>query len=536
MTNEDKAIGLLNDYIKQLKWSLSKLPSEDREEIIQEVHGHLLDRLKGSESVEDFQEILEEFGPPDMYARSFLENYEASVALASASPWQILQQNFRMISHGSSVVLSFLVILFLYILSVFLVLVGLLKPLFPNHIGLWVSRSPFSFLFGFKLSPESNSELLGYWIIPLAILLGTALFIATSRLSRYSLIAVTERQFSKIRVFSITIVLVVLVLGILITQSVIVVSGRTAAYVLKADKTRLGILVVQEDAKAILKENAHWIGPVFIKEGTFTVENDVTVTGPVLLFANGLELAENATIRGGVYLFSGSLRLGSSASVGRDAVLFAGSLDLGEEAIVRDDVVLFAGDLGLAKDAVIRDDAFLFAGDVELREGAALRGDTLLFAGRMRLGQKADARGDLILFAGGLDLAEAAVAHDDIVLFAGDLHVSPKAVVEEDVVVVDGDANLEAQAVIFGNVYYNLDPDSGKVYQDASAQVNGSVSGRDNIDSIAGWRVAVFFFKHLLKRLLPPVIIIILTVYLIRFWRRRRAMFTQSVEAQAVSS
>ena len=85
MTNEDKAIGLLNDYIKQLKWSLSKLPSEDREEIIQEVHGHLMDRLKDSETVEDFQRTLREFGPPEEYARSFLENYEASSALASAS-------------------------------------------------------------------------------------------------------------------------------------------------------------------------------------------------------------------------------------------------------------------------------------------------------------------------------------------------------------------------------------------------------------------------------------------------------------------
>jgi uncharacterized membrane protein len=534
MTNEDKAISLMNDYIKQLKWSLSKLPSEDREEIIQEVHGHLMDRLKASETVEDFQKTLREFGPPEEYARSFLENYEASAALASASPWQILQQNFRMIGHRGSVALSFLVILFLYILSVFLILVGLLKPFFSKNIGAWVFENPFGILFGFNFTPGSGKEILGYWIIPLSIILGAVLFVVTSRLSRFNLVAITERQFHKIRNLSIAILLVVLVFGVFVAKGVTVVSGVDDSFILAQGKTKMGILVVQEEATATFKENSHWIGPVFVEIGTLIIENDVTVFGPVALFADSLELGENATIRGNVYLFAGGLSLNSGASVSRDAILFAGGLDLGEGAIIRDDVVLFAGGLNLNENAVVRDDAILFAGPVNLHEGAKIQGDALLFAGHMDMKQNAIAQGDLILFAGGLDMAEGAIVDDDVLLFAGSLHLSPEAQVDGDAIILSADTTLEANSLISGELLY--DPkDGGEVFQDTDAEVKGGVSSPGNITTIAGWRTGVFFIKHIIKRLLPPALIILVVVYLIRFWRRRRKHSPQPVEAQVVS-
>jgi len=102
--------------------------------------------------MEEFQQTLQEFGPPEEYAQTFVETYRASLAPASATPRQILEHNLRLIRHGSSVVLSLLALGCLYLLSAYLVLIGLLKPLFPESIGLWASGNPFTFRFGVGLT------------------------------------------------------------------------------------------------------------------------------------------------------------------------------------------------------------------------------------------------------------------------------------------------------------------------------------------------------------------------------------------------
>ena len=71
---------------------------------------------------------------------------------------------------------------------------------------------------------------------------------------------------------------------------VVSVSGKGELFVLKPNQIRMGILIIDEDAAAILHEKSHWIGPIISKEGALTVEDDVTITGPVLLFSDDLRL------------------------------------------------------------------------------------------------------------------------------------------------------------------------------------------------------------------------------------------------------
>ena len=85
MSEQDKVSRLLDDYIKQLGDPLSVLPARERQEIIQEVQGHLQDRLERCDTVEEFEQMLQEFGPPEEYAQTFVETYRASLAPASAS-------------------------------------------------------------------------------------------------------------------------------------------------------------------------------------------------------------------------------------------------------------------------------------------------------------------------------------------------------------------------------------------------------------------------------------------------------------------
>jgi len=523
MTEQERAAQLLEDYIKQLGGSLSILQARERQEIIQEVQGHLQDRLERCDTLEDFQQTLQEFGPPDEYARRFVETYRASQASDSASLWQILQQGLRVIGHRFSVALSLLMLSFLYLLSISLVLVGLLKPLFPESVGLWLSWNPFSFRFGMGLQPVTTPEVLGYWIIPLSILLGVGLFIVTNRLSRLQPVAVSKKQARRIRNLSVALLLLALAVSLFAATSVKVISGEGNRYVLEANKTRLGILILDEGASAILMEDSNWIGLIVSADGQLMVEDRVTIIGPIYLFSDSLRLGANATLRGSAYLFAGRLTLEPGASLRRDAILFAGDLELGHGANSRDDVILFAGDLELGDSATVRDDAILFAGDVVLDDRATLGGDTLLFAGDAQIGREAVAGSDLLLFAGDLELTEGGLLRDDAVLFAGGLHLRPESLVEGDVVLTAGDATLDDNSVIAGRLLLNQEPGQGRVYQASSARVDGGISYPNNINSITGWRTTALFLKLLLKRLLPLALAILVLVLLVRFRRRRRA-------------
>ena len=533
MNNNEKAEKLLNDYIKRLKWSLSKLPSEDSKEIIQEVQGHLQDRLQESETLEDFEKVFNEFGPPDEYARSFLENYEVSVALASASPWQILIQNFRMIGDSIGRAIPVFGIALLYLLSISIILMGILKPLFPNNIGLWASTNPFHFAFGMNLSQDPANEILGYWIIPISIAFGSGLFIFTSTLSRRSLIAISENQFIKIRRFSIIVLISSVVLTFFLTTSIVVVTEESGVFTLEEGKTKVAILVIKNNGKVVLEEYSSLFGLAVVQEGTLIIEKKATVMGSVVLFADSLELGEKSTIRGNVYLFAGNLTLGKGAVVRKDVVSFAGDIDLGEGAVIRDDAFLFAGSLNLGEGAVVRDGVVSFAGGVNLEEGATVRGDSLLFAGGMGLGQAAVARGQVVSFAGGLDLAEGAVLWDDAILFAGSILLSPQAKIHGDVLVVDGNATLEENSTINGDLSVSPEKDRGKVYQDEGSLVKGGISRPKSIKTAAGWRTLIFLIWHLLKRLLPILVLYFGAKYLIRLRKQRIGKLQKLVQSEA---
>jgi len=59
---------------------------------------------------------------------------------------------------------------------------ALLKPIFPNNVGLWVHE-------GFSLgaqfpAPPGVTPLGGYWIIPICLVLGLLILLFTHRLAR----------------------------------------------------------------------------------------------------------------------------------------------------------------------------------------------------------------------------------------------------------------------------------------------------------------------------------------------------------------
>ena len=327
----------------------------------------------------------------------------------------------------------------------------------------------------------------------------------------------TQKKKNRSRlVFAMLAVMLVLAAGVFLafTTRVVSVSGRGELYVLEANRTHLGTLLIEEGAAAIFRENSHWIGPIISKQGTLTVEKKVTITGPVFLFSNGLQLGENARVQGSVYLFSGNLKLQPGASIRHNAVLFAGDLSLGQGANIREKVVSFYG-------------------NVNLQEKASLQGDVVLFFGNMKIGDQAAVYGELLSFAGGLEMASKAILDDDAVLFFGKVHLFPEAQVKGNVIVTEGNATLEAQSTITGKLYLNPVSNLGRLNMSSEAQISRGVFKPENIDSIAGMHVAGWFARQLLKFIMLPVAVVCLLMALMFYLGRGARSRKEKRVAQA---
>ena len=173
----------METYLKRLRWALAGLPEEDRNEIVLETRSHFLDRLEGPRAI-PFETVARELGPPEEYARRFRENYEISAALGSGSAVRMLQAVAKLLGRSLQVFLGFFFFLFLYLNTVAFALVAVLKPVFPENMGLWTSSREPLFLFGFIEDPARPglSEHLGWWLVPVCLALSVLLYWGTTAL------------------------------------------------------------------------------------------------------------------------------------------------------------------------------------------------------------------------------------------------------------------------------------------------------------------------------------------------------------------
>jgi len=119
-------------YLKRLRWALSHLPAEDREEIVTETRAHFSERVAQGATVE---EVAASFGEPEAYARRFLENYEISVALSSGSPLRMMGTALKAIGSGVGSFLAVTGLIVLYLTALNLVVMAVLKPIMPEIIA-----------------------------------------------------------------------------------------------------------------------------------------------------------------------------------------------------------------------------------------------------------------------------------------------------------------------------------------------------------------------------------------------------------------
>lgn len=189
MTISEDSQNKIEAYLERLRRCLRGMREEDTREIVAELRSHILDKaaVSGRVMPAEVDSALAALGDPEALASEYLTDDLLARAQASRSPLLIIRSLFRWATlsvAGFFILISSLVG---YFLGIVLAWAAILKPIHPASAGLWEIPQPggdyeLSLHLGFGAAPASAHELLGWWIIPLGLVVGCGLFFVTLQL------------------------------------------------------------------------------------------------------------------------------------------------------------------------------------------------------------------------------------------------------------------------------------------------------------------------------------------------------------------
>jgi uncharacterized membrane protein len=176
----------------------SFLPREATADAVREVESHIRERLDQAEAVPDertaVERVLAELGPPLRVAQAYSHEMTLDEAITTGRFVPMV----RAIWHAATTsVVGFgwaILVLTGWSMGVSFLAMGVLKPVFPNNIGYFTLNGRFigfGFEFGLPAGTEAHG---GYWVVPIALLAGVAILVATQRLSRHILTWMRSRK------------------------------------------------------------------------------------------------------------------------------------------------------------------------------------------------------------------------------------------------------------------------------------------------------------------------------------------------------
>ena len=176
---------MIENYFAQLGSKMADLPQNQRQDFLMELRAHVMDRLEqvASPSEEDCRNVLNALGTPDEIARQYRMELLLKRSTWRISPISVLRTSLRWTVAGIQGYLVFIVAMIGYVVSACFFITALLKPIFPHHVGLFVNEEGVQ-IARFPFQPHGH-ELLGNYFIPLAVILGYLITLATTLLIRF---------------------------------------------------------------------------------------------------------------------------------------------------------------------------------------------------------------------------------------------------------------------------------------------------------------------------------------------------------------
>lgn len=178
----------IDSYLKALRRQLRELLDEDANDIVEEIRMHILDKTSGEASQETVAVTLAALGTPAELAGRYRTEEMVKRAQAARTPAYIARSVLRwaLMTFGGLLVFSLSVIG--YCLGGWLFVLGLLKVFSPHTTGVYGLWNDHDKSFRWQSGgPNTPDELLGWWLVPIGLIVGGGLLLLTFRFGNWSL-------------------------------------------------------------------------------------------------------------------------------------------------------------------------------------------------------------------------------------------------------------------------------------------------------------------------------------------------------------
>ena len=175
-------------YLATVQKGLAGLRREETTDIVEELRSHILEKaaLQGETSSAAIDNVLAALGNPEDLAAEYMADDLLQRAASGFSPLLLLRGLFRWACLSAAGVFVLLGCTVGYLVGVSLMLCAVLKPLHPHTAGLWRladQANSYSLRLGFGPVPPGGKELLGWWMVPVGLLLGGGLCLLTTQIA-----------------------------------------------------------------------------------------------------------------------------------------------------------------------------------------------------------------------------------------------------------------------------------------------------------------------------------------------------------------
>lgn len=179
-----------DNYINSLKNVLKPILDSDKEEVLMEFNSHIYENLQNNKSKLEIDVLLntmEKLGSPEEVLKPLIADKLLERATKSFNPLQILKALLLNITNGVSYIIFFLLYLSL---GTFIFLI--FAKLFSSNVGMYFKEGEFRVI-GVVNGSSEYQEVLGYWFIPVMILVTVSLFIIITLFLKFKK-AISKKQ------------------------------------------------------------------------------------------------------------------------------------------------------------------------------------------------------------------------------------------------------------------------------------------------------------------------------------------------------
>jgi uncharacterized membrane protein len=174
---------MVESYFSELDSKLTDLPQAPRRDFLLELRAHVMDRLGQLATVsdDDCRTVLKALGTPEEIARQYRMELLLKRPSWKISPITVLRTALRWTVAGVQGYLVFLVAMIGYLFAASLYLTALLKPFFPDNVGMYVSDKGIN-LASFPV--QHGHDIMGNYYVAFAVLMGYLFTFGTTLLIR----------------------------------------------------------------------------------------------------------------------------------------------------------------------------------------------------------------------------------------------------------------------------------------------------------------------------------------------------------------